>query len=343
MNVMNRLRLWCAAATMTTLLAACGGGGGGGGDDTAANNGPVLEAPPATAVALQANGAEASGATAAAADGAQRVVQLNASLSGSIPALANNSSLAVSLGRAAMSAKREHALARQTISCADFFGSSSCSGSLTVDTNASGSGTAIPAGTYATLTFNNLQGSFGGSPVLINGTLRMDYLTAFDANASSPAGLRAQFTFTSFSGTTDGVSFGPLNEVALYEFDAQAVGTMTIDGLRITGFDTLAVTDANNYSLANVMLRRAHWATPSGHVDLGFQSWSVTNGRPTLNSRATVTAPNSSLTIAVTASSVNTVVYGITTTVNGVMTSYTVTASYPAGGGAPTYTVVQNT
>jgi hypothetical protein len=341
MNVTNRLHFWFAAATLTTVLAACGGGGGGS-DEAAANNGPSLEAPPATAVALQASATEASGATAAAADGAQRVVQLNASLSGSIPALANGGSVALSLSRAALSHTRERALARQTISCADFFDSSpsSCSGSLTVDTNASGSGTSIPAGTYATVTFNALQGSFGGSPVLVNGTLRMDYLAAFDANAASLAGLRVQFTFTNFSGTADGVSFGPLNAVALYEFDAHAVGTMTIDGLRIVGFDTLSVTDANNYSLASVTLRRAHWATPSGYVDVGFQNWNVANGRPSQGSRVAITAANSSLAIVVTSSSASTVVYGITTTINSVATSYTVTATYPAGGGAPTYTVV---
>lgn len=339
MNVTNRLRPWLAAAGLATMLAACGGGGGGS-DDAAANNGPVLEAPPATAAALQASGAEAGGATAAAADSAQRLVQFNASLSGSIPALANSGSLAVSLSQAAVSATRERALATQNITCADFFGSTSCSGSLTVNTNASGSGTAIPAGTYAVLTFNALQGSFGGSPVQVNGTLRMDYLAAFDANAPSLAGLRAQFTFTDFSGSARGVSFGPLNEVALYEFDNQGVGTMTIDGLRVIGFDTLTVTNVNNYSLANVTLRRAHWATPTGYVDVNFQNWSVTNGRPSVNSMVTITAPNSSLAIVVTASSANTVIYGITITVNGVMTSYTVTASYPAGGGAPTYTAV---
>jgi hypothetical protein len=337
MTVTNRLQLWLAAAGLATLLAACGGGGEGG-DSAAA--GPVPEAPPATAAALQTTSTEASGAAAASMDSAQRLVQLNASLNGAIPALANGGSAALSWSRAALSASRERALATQTLTCADFFDSASCSGSLTVDTNASGTGTVIPAGTYVTMSFNALQGSFGGSPVLINGTLRMEYLSAFDANASSLAGLRVQIAFTNFSGTSEGVSFGPLNEVALYEFDAQGVGTMTIDGLRITGFDTLTVTDANNYSLANVTLRRAHWATASGYVDMSFQGWSVANGRPSLNSRATITAPNSSITVTVTSSSASTVVYGVTATVNGASLAYTVTASYPAGGGAPTYTVV---
>jgi hypothetical protein len=339
MNVTNRLHLWFAAATLGTLLAACGGGGGGG-DDAAANAGPVLEAPPATASALQASGAEASGAVVAAMDSAQRLVKINASLNGNVSPLGLNVSAPLSWSRAALSAKREQALATQTVSCADFFGTASCSGSLTIDTNANSNATVIAAGTYVSLQFNNLQGTDAGSPVALNGTLRFDYLTAFDVNAASLAGVQFRLTFTNLSGTSEGVAFGPITEIALYEFDSQGIAHLTIDGLRITGFDTLTVTDADNYNLPALSLLRAHWATPSGYVDLSFQNWSVTNGRPSLDSRATITAPNSSLAIVVTASSLSTVVYGITTTLNGVVSSYTVTASYPAGGGAPTYTVV---
>jgi hypothetical protein len=334
MMLTNRLRPWLAAAGLATLLAACGGGGGGG--DSA---GPVLEAPPATAAGLQTTSTEASGAAAASMDSAQRMVQLSASLRGSIPVLANGGSAALSWSRTALSASRERALATETVTCAEFFGSSSCSGSLTVNTNASGSGPMIPAGTYVDMRFNALQGSIDGSPVLVNGSLRMEYLSSFNADASSLAGLRAQLTFTDFSGTAEGVSFGPLNEVALYEFDNQGVGTMTIDGLRIIGFDTLTVTDADNYSLANVTLRRAHWAAAAGYVDMSFQGWSVVNGRPSMNSRATITTPNSSITVVVRSSSASSVVYAVTATVNGAAVSYTVTATYPASG-APTYTVV---
>ena len=78
----------------------------------------------------------------------------------------------------------------------------------------------IPAGTYVTLTFNALQGSFSGSPVLLNGTLRQDYLTTFDTNAATPAGLHLQLGFAGFSGTSEG---GPMSELALYEFDSQGV------------------------------------------------------------------------------------------------------------------------
>ena len=118
-----------------------------------------------------------------------------------------------------------------------------------------------------------------------------------------------------------------------------AVRAVRESGLRITGFDTLTVIDADNYSLANVTLRRAHWAAAVGYVDMSFQGWSVVSGRPSVNSRATITAPNSSIAVVVTSSSAGSVVYAVTATVNGAVVSYTVTASYPVSG-APTYTVV---
>jgi hypothetical protein len=238
-------------------------------------------------------------------------------------------------------ASRERALATQTVTCADFFGSSSCSGSLTVDTNHSGSGTVIPAGTYVNMTFNALQGSFGASPVQINGALRLEYLSTFDANASSLAGLRVQMTFSNFSGASEGVSFGPLTEVALYERDNQGASQMTVDGLKIYGFDTIGVTDADNYSLPAVGVRRAHWASPSGYVDVNFENWSVVNGRPAAGSQVGFSAGSSDLFVTVTASSASTVQYAVSAYTNDVLVaSYTVTATYPAGGGAPSYTVV---
>jgi hypothetical protein len=335
MNVMTRLQHWLAAAATATLLGACGGGGG----DSPAAAAPVLLAPPTTAATLQSTSTEASGAAAATADSAQRLVQLSASLNGNLP-LARSGTAALSWSRAALSASREQPLATRSVTCADFFGSTACSGSLTVDTNATGTGSVIPAGTYATLTFSALQGSVGGSPVLLNGTLRLDYLTSFDINAATPAGLRFQLTFSGFSGTAEGVSFGPLSAIALYEFDAQGVGLLTIDGLRITGFETMTVTDANNYSLPDVTVRRAHWATPAGHVDLHYSNWSVVSGRPAVNSTATISVPGSSVTVIVRESSATSVVYEVNASVNGTVLSYAVTATFPAGGGAPTYTVV---
>jgi len=272
---------------------------------------------------------------------ARTLVELSASLNTGVLPLGNNLSAPASWGRAALSARRgdrERALATQTLSCVDFFGTSACSGSVTVDTNASAGSTALPAGTYVTLTFAALQGSFGGTPVQFDGELRLDYLSAFDLNSPSFAGLRFQLTLNQFSGTVDGVAFGPRSAIALTEFDGQGVAQLTIDGLRVTGLDTLTVTDADNYALPNVTLRRAHWAAAAGYVDVHYTDWSVVDGRPTFGSQAQISAAGNSLDVTVGASSASSVVYAVQVSVDGVVSTYAVTATYPAGGGSPDYT-----
>lgn len=329
MTTMRRLRLALAAAGLVTLLAACGGGSDSG--EPAANTAPVLTAPPTTSAAMQTTSTEASGAVAAAVDSAQRMVTLNASLSGNnVLPVGNSLSSPLSWTRTALSAKREQALAVRSLTCADFFSSTACTGSWSIDTNAANSATAFPAGTYVTLQFNNLQGSVGGSPLSINGTLRADFLTPFDPNAASTAGLSFQLTFTNLSGTAEGTNFGPLDAVALYAYDSMGVETVTIDGQRIIGFDNLTVTNADNYSLPNLQLRRAHWTATTGYVDVSFSNWSVVNGRPAVGSTVSIAATGGSISISVMASSSSTVVYAATATVNGVTAYYTVTATYPA-------------
>lgn len=334
MSLLNRFERTAVVLALVLGLSGCGGGGGGG--DAA----PVTEAPPATAAALQGSGSEAGAAAVATVASAERLVQLSASLDSGLVPVGGSAASPLSWSRVALSATRARALATETIPCANFFGTTACSGSVTVDTNASGSSSVVPAGTYVSMTFNALQGSMAGVPMQLSGTLRVEFLTAFDLNATSYAGLRFQLSLTNFSGVVDGVSFGPETEVALFEFDAQGVEYLTIDGLRISGLDSLVLTDAANYSLNGIVLRRAHWTTPTGYIDLRFTGWTVSNGRPLVNSLAAIEVPNSRISLVVRSSSTGSVVYEVTALINGVVTIYQVTATYPAGGGAPTYTVV---
>jgi hypothetical protein len=319
-------------------LAACGGGGGGSDDQ-----GPVLEAPPTTAATLQAVGTDVQSAAQTAVDSARRLAELSASLSDSALPVGSGRATPAAWGRMALAPAREQALERQTLSCSAFLSTSNCTGSVTVDTNFNGAGSVFPPGTYVTLTFNALTAVVQGESLALSGTLRVDYPTGFDPNATTFANQRFQLTLDGFAGSAQGVSFGPLDEVALYEYDSQGVETVTIDGLRITGFDTLTLTDANNYALPNVRLRRAHWAVPTTYVDLGFSNWTVTGGRPAAGGRVTVTAGNGSVVVDVLSSSTTTVVYAVSLSVGGATSSWTVTATYPAGGGAPTYVAVPAT
>jgi hypothetical protein len=335
-QVSTGLRRGLVALGLSALLAACGGGGGGGGgSDPAA----ALEAPPTSAAALQGSASSASGAAAAALASAERLVQISASLDGGFVPLGNGLGSPAAWSRTAL-LRRESALATETVPCSSFFGTTACSGSITVDTNASGNATVLPAGTYVTLTFNALQGTVEGSPVAFNGVMRIDYLTTFDLNAVSLAGLRFQLALTALSGTADGVSFGPFTETALFEFDAQGVSSITIDGLRIGGLDNLLITDADDFSLAGVTLRRAHWEQLAGYIDVSFIDWRVVAGRPAVNSAANIEVPGSRIGVIVRASSPSQVVYEVNCLINGAISNYSVTATYPPGGGAPTYTVV---
>jgi hypothetical protein len=328
-------RRWLAAVGASALLVACGGGGGGG------SAAPVLESPPSTAATLQSGTGEAGSAAAAAVGGAQRIVEWDASLNGSALPLGGGNASPSSLTRRALAAsRRERALATETLTCAEFFGTGGCSGSVTVDTNASGNSTVVPAGTYVSLSFNALQGSVGGSTVRLNGTFRVDFLTSADLADESPANVQFRLTLDGFEGSDAGVSFGPIDEVALFEFDGTGQALVTVDGQRIGGLDTLTVTDELNYTLANVRVRRAHWSQ-AAYVDVQFTGWTVIAGRPTVNSQSTITAGANSVAIEVQSSSAQTVVYRVVATIGGAVTAYDVTAAYPAGGGAPTYTVVQ--
>jgi hypothetical protein len=105
----------------------------------------------------------------------------------------------------------------------------------------------------------------------------------------------------------------------------------------------LVLTDAANYTLANVALRRAHWAAPDTYVDLGFSNWVVTSGRPAVGGRVNLAAGNGSVTVNVTGRTADTVTYAVRLSIGGASTDWIVTATYPAGGGAPSYTVVQAT
>jgi hypothetical protein len=235
---------------------------------------------------------------------------------------------------------REQAQARETFGCADFLGVSDCTGTVTVDTNLSeGSSVAAP-GTYIALIFNALRATVEGDELALDGVMRVEFLTSFDLNSTSFANQRMELTLQDFAGSAGGVSFGPYDVQALIEYDANEVSTVTIDGVRIAGLENIVVTDGLNYGLTNVALRRAVWSSAAAYIDYDFDQWSVAAGRPAPGSAATLSAGVNSIAVAVTASSSAQVVYDVTITIGGASTAYTVTDTYPAGGGAPTYTAV---
>jgi hypothetical protein len=326
------LRRSFGATALCVLLAACGGGGGGGGDDA----GPVLVAPPSTAATLTQSSADAMAGVQALNTGAAAVVSKSAALdAGSLFAPVGASASPLGLRGAGA---REQALARETVGCGEL-GFTGCSGSVTFDFNFDANAAILPAGSYFALTFNNLSGSFEGSAFSMSGTLRTDFVTAIDTQAPSLANAQFRVTLDGLSGTADGVSFGPESDVALYEFDAAGVPTITIDGLRLSGLDGLNVTDADNYIASGTQLRFAHWTAVSTYIDIDYNNWAVSAGRPTLGSTAALSAGTSGgATVTVTSSSPSQVVYRVDLNVGGNIVQYLVTADYSSG--TPSYSVV---
>jgi hypothetical protein len=333
-TMMNRV--WVGAG-LVMALAACGGGGDGG-----EPAGPTLLSPPATAATLAVSTTEAQEAVKAALGGGQTVVTRAKGLDSSFFLIGNPlgaGSVHISLAGRAVAAARERALAVQSIGCAQVFGTTACTGSITIDSNINGSSTVVPAGGFVAMSFNGLSGLLGGSAFSMNGSVRIDFLTAFDTAAASPVNTGILITTSNVSGSAGGVSFGPDSSLVLIEIDAAGVAAVTVDGVRITGLDGVTITDAENYRISGTTLRRAYWAGASAYIDASFSNWVVVGGRPQAGSTVTVSAGTSSVAIAVTNSSSTTVVYDVLITVGGAATRYSVTATYPAGGGAPSYTV----
>jgi hypothetical protein len=329
----KRRALAALALSGLFALVGCGGGGGGGGSEPP----PTLVVPPTTPATLGASTTEAAAAAQGAAQAAAKAVELYATLGqGPLPVTAQGGVMARVLSGRVL---REQPQARETLTCSEFLGVSTCTGTVTIDTNVADSGIAVP-GTYVAIIFNGLQATVDGDTLSLDGTMRIDFLTTFDLNSSSFANQRMELTLDDFAGSADGVSFGPYNVRALIEYDANEVSTLTIDGVRISGLENIVVNDGLNYGLTNVALRRAVWSSATAYVDYAFDQWNVAAGRPTVGSGATISAGTGSIAVEVTASSSTLVVYAVTITLGGVSTNYTVTAAYPVGGGAPTYTAV---
>jgi hypothetical protein len=73
------------------------------------------------------------------------------------------------------------------------------------------------------------------------------------------------------------------------------------------------------------------------YVDVRFSNWAVVGGRPTVGSTAYVSAGGVAITLFVDAVTSTGVVYRVLVAAGGPIATFRVTATYPAGGGAPSY------
>ncbi|CAD5374308.1 conserved exported hypothetical protein [Rubrivivax sp. A210] len=319
-----------ALVALAALLVACGGGG----DATSSQPAQVV-APPTTPATLGTTEAEASAAVQAAVASADAAVNRSSALSG-LGAL-----LGTPIGMAPEpQATRAQPLVVRNLPCGDLI-DAPCNGSATVDTNLADNATAIPAGAFFDVRFNAVSGFIFGRSATLAGRLRMDFLSAIDADAQTPAGLHVILTTEQFGGSLGGRAFGPVSDIAELRISAQGVASVVAAGRQYTGLGTVSVTDANNYTLGSGSVRAAHWTAANTYVDLAFENWRVVNGRPAPGSALTVNgAAGNSASIRVSGTTADTVVYAVTLTSAAATLNFSVIATYPAGGGAPSYRVV---
>lgn len=317
-----------ASLLMGVALVACGGGGGG------ADTSPIA-GPPSTPAALAATAAEANESVKSAIASADVVANKSGTLSG-LSAL-----LGAPIGMAPQditSFKQESAL--QNLACGDIF-DTPCSGSATADTNVDMNAVRIPAGSYFDIRFSSASGKLFGASIMLDGRMRMDFLSEVNANQASPAGLDVKLTLDRLSGSVNGRSFGPISDVSELKIDGSGTATLVGGGYRFNGLSGVSVTDATNYRIASGGVRGSYWGGSGGYVDVSYTNWRMSGGRPTTGSAATIAAGNgNSITVSVTGSTPTTVTYAVAINLGGITKAYVVTATYPAGGGAPTYDAV---
>lgn len=320
-------RLHLLATATVALLAACGGGGGGS-DDSAASE---VVGPPTVAATLVNTASEAQQSASTAAAGADTAVQRFSAMNAFSAFLGEP---VVPLSAAPRGQKQ--ALAVQTASCIDLL-DPPCTGSALVDTSVADGATLVNPGDWVDIRFQSLSGTLFGAQLAFNGHLRMDFLSSLNLNATSFSGLDMKLSFDGLGGTVNGAAFGPVSDVFRLQINAQGASTITAGGASYSGLSGVDITGSGTYAIEGGTVRLGYWGDAGRYVDLGFQNWRVAAGRPAVGAMASIGSGQGSASLQVTASGTATVVYAVTLNAGGNTTAYNVTATYPAGGGAPTY------
>jgi hypothetical protein len=335
-------------AALTAALSACGGGGGSSSSSNAPALGQAL-GPPTAGATLANSTTEASEGSKAMVAGADAMVTQYGAMTGfaallgapvgmqASPAEASAHVLSAPTPAAAGTATP---LAAQAVTCGDFV-DMPCTGGVTMDTSIAVDATAIVAGDYADIRFTKVSGRLQGRSTVLDGHLRIDFLTAVSANSTQLTSLSVLLTMDAFNGSVNGNAFGPITQVARLDIDSNGAGTLTAAGATFAGMSGVTVTSSGNYAVASGRVRIAYWGNAGQYVDLNLTNWRVAGGRPQVGSTASVAAAVGSATLRVTASSQTTVVYAVSLTAGGSTLTYVVTATYPTGGGAPTYSTVR--
>ena len=316
-------------------MAGCGGGSG---DPGVAPTGDVV-GPPTVAATLGTAASDATAASRATGEAADATIARSAAMGG-LFGLVNSpgsNAPATPLLQRAAAASRKRALRAENMSCDDFV-DLPCTGNAVADTNIAESATAVIPGDYIDIRFNNLSGRLFGASTSLLGRMRLDFQSGLNLSGGTLAGLNVLVTLEQLSGSLAGYAFGPVSDVGRLQVSATGVQTITAGGRSFSGLRSVTATGAGSFNVGAGTVRSAHWSAPGAYVDVTLSNWRVTANRPQVGSQATLTAASGRITLRVSASSATSVVYALSlSSPTGATVNYTVTASYPSGGGSPTY------
>lgn len=328
------------ALSLAVLLAACGGGGGGDGGAGTPQADEIV-GPPTASASMANTGGEAQSAARAVVAGADAAINRVSSLNGLSVLVGSpvvQQSVVTAPPRQILGTARVRPLAVKTAACAEIV-DLPCSGNAILDTNLADTATRVNPGDFADIQFASLDGMVYGQHVVMNGRMRIDFLSALDLNTTQFNGLDLRLKLVDFGGSVNGTAFGPVSDTARFQISTQGSLTMTAGGASYSGIRGVSMSGAGSYGIVGGTVRVSYWSDSGKYVDLSLQNWRVVAGRPAVGSQATVAAGQGSATLSVSSSSATAVVYAVAISA-GATTRYTVTASYPAGGGAPTYAAV---
>lgn len=273
----------CALAA-AFLVASCGGGGGGGTPAPAANTAPTIAITETNAKPVGANALDAAQSTSATrnAAGLPIGVQVNATDVGAplLPALAEAARLAAqALPGAALPVG---VAVNQSFACP-------LGGSFTLSGNAA-SATSISVGDTFTFSANACASSAGGSTVVLNGSMTMNFATA-TSSLTPPFHIVVNNTVSNLSVTSGGTSVVANGDVRLdWNAPSSTSQTLTASGTSMSSRETINgathTTTLRNYSQTLTTSGSTYTGTVAGTVEtdsskLGSSPVSYTISTPT--------------------------------------------------------------
>lgn len=188
--------------------------------------------------------------------------------------------------------------------------------------------------------FDKVSGVMEGQAFSLDGSMRLDFLTAVSDVDMPASNFRMQLSFDKLSGTAAGETFGPISAIALLENDAAGETRLTLNGMQYFGLSSVDAADSRNFTIGSSRVRSAHWSDGKGYVDYEFSDWRTQGGKPLAGSTGRLSAGQDKAQVLVESSGSSEISYRVELSSGGQSGSYRVLGSYGASNSI-SYTVTK--